>query len=245
MFIIQRVRAILTLLIAPFLTLIVSMLALADMLWIRKSELKVLVFPRYWGKILCRLPGVRVRVEGLDHIDPQATYIFAANHCSQYDIFAFQGYFPYDFRWIAKQELFHLPIFGRAMRQVGYIPVDRSQGRQALKSLDQAAQRIAMGHSVIIFPEGTRSHDGKLQEFKTGAILLAIKAGVPIVPVGFNGSYEILSKGKLLPKSGEICIRIGTPLPTEQYRPSDKQALAQAVHAAVENELDERYRQHP
>ncbi len=242
--VIQSLRSVLTLLLAPFLTLFVSAFSLADMLWIRKSELKVQAFPRGWGRILCRLPGVRVRVEGIEHIDPQTTYIFAANHCSQYDIFAFQGYFPYDFRWIAKKELFRIPLFGQAMRQIGYIPIDRSRGREAFKSLEQAAKRIAGGNSVLIFPEGTRSADGRLGEFKTGAILLAIKAGVPIVPLGFNGSYEILPKGRFLPRSGEICIRIGRPLPTAHYRPADKHDLARILYKAVENELDGRYR-HP
>ena len=129
------------------------------------------------------------------------------------------------------------------MHRVGYISIDRSHGRQALKSLDEAAKQIAAGSSVLIFPEGTRSADGLLHEFKTGAVLLAIKAGVPIVPLGFNGSYDVLPKGKLLPKSGAITIRIGPAIPTEHYKTSDKQDLARNLHAAVENLLDERYLQ--
>jgi len=230
-----------TLFVAPFLTLIVSALSLIDLLWLRKSEIKAQVFPRYWGKVLCRLAGVRVRVEGMVNIDPNQTYIFAGNHCSQYDIFSFQGYFPHDFRWIAKKELFRIPLFGQAMHRVGYIPIDRSHGRQALKSLDEAAKRIALGSSVLIFPEGTRSADGTLQEFKTGAVLLAIKAGVPIVPLAFNGSCEVLPKGALLPRSGEIVIRIGTPIATGHYKTGDKQKLALELHAAVARLLDERY----
>jgi len=235
----QIIRSGCTLCIAPLLTLIVSALSLIDLLWIRKSEVKAQVFPRYWGKILCRLAGVRVRVEGMANIDPGQTYIFAGNHCSQYDIFSFQGYFPHDFRWIAKKELFRIPIFGQAMHRVGYIPIDRSHGRQALKSLDEAAKRIAAGSSVLIFPEGTRSGDGTLQEFKTGAVLLAIKAGVPIVPLGFNGSYDVLPKGAVLPRSGEIVIRIGTPMSTAHYQAADKQKLAVELHAAVARLLEQ------
>ncbi|WP_245590148.1 lysophospholipid acyltransferase family protein [Desulfobulbus elongatus] len=236
----QFIRASCTLVLAPFLTLAVSAVSLIDLLWGRKSELKAQVFPRYWGKILCRLAGVRVRVEGMTNIDPGQTYIFAGNHCSQYDIFSFQGYFPHDFRWIAKKELFRIPIFGQAMHRVGYIPIDRSHGRQAMKSLDEAARRIASGSSVLIFPEGTRSADGTLQEFKTGAVLLAIKAGVPIVPLGFDGSHEVLPKGRLLPRSGEIVIRIGTPISTAHYRAADKQLLASELHAAVAGLLERR-----
>ena len=126
------------------------------MLWVRRSEWQAQQFPRWWGRTICRLAGVQVRVEGLEHIDPKQTYIFAGNHASQFDIFAFQGYFPYDFRWLAKKELFRLPVFGWAMHRVGYIPVDRSNSRDAMKSLDAAAARIAKGKSVLIFPEGTQ-----------------------------------------------------------------------------------------
>ncbi|MGD9947104.1 MAG: lysophospholipid acyltransferase family protein [Desulfobulbus sp.] len=238
----QLFRGVVTLIVAPFLTFTVSALSLIDLLWGRKSEVKAQVFPRYWGRILCWLAGVKVRVEGLEHIDPQQTYIFAGNHISQYDIFSFQGYFSHDFRWIAKKELFKIPLFGKAMHHVGYIPIDRTHGRQALKSLDEAAKRIANGSSVLIFPEGTRSGDGHLHEFKGGAVLLAIKAGVPIVPLGFNGSYEVLAKGQLLPRSGEIVIRIGPPIATEHFKNSDKQLLAGELQAAVARLLDERYR---
>jgi len=236
----QFIRSVCTVALAPFLTFAVSVASLIDLLWGRKSEIKAQVFPRYWGRILCRIAGVRVRVEGLANIDPGRIYIFAGNHCSQYDIFSFQGYFPHDFRWIAKKELFRIPVFGLAMHRVGYIPIDRSHGRQALKSLDEAARRIASGSSVLIFPEGTRSADGTLQEFKAGAVLLAIKAGVPIVPLGFNGSHEVLPKGRLLPRNGEIVIRIGTPIPTGHYRTADKQVLAVELHAAVARLLEHR-----
>ncbi len=236
---IQFIRGSCTLLLAPIFTLIVSLVSLMDLLWGRRSEVKVQVFPRYWGRAMCWVAGVRVRVEGMENIHPDQTYIFAGNHCSQYDICAFQGYFPHDFRWIAKKELFRIPIFGLAMQRIGYIPIDRSHGRQALKSLDEAAGRIAAGSSVLIFPEGTRSADGQLQDFKTGAVLLAIKARVPIVPLGFNGSYEVLPKGRLLARSGEIVIRIGPPISTAHYKAGDKQVLALELQTAVAQLLRE------
>ncbi|NLX17848.1 MAG: 1-acyl-sn-glycerol-3-phosphate acyltransferase [Desulfobulbus sp.] len=241
MSLIQFVRGIVVLILAPFLTLAVSLISLLDVYWGRKSEIKAQVFPRWWGRALCSLAGVRVKVEGMENIDPEQTYIFAGNHSSQFDIFSFQGYFPHDFRWIAKKELFRIPIFGQAMRRAGYIPIDRSHGRQALRSLEQAAARIAGGSSVLIFPEGTRSTDGRLQEFKTGAVLLAIKARVPVVPLGFNGSYEVLPKGRLLPRCGEIIIRIGRPVATTHYQTSDKQILALELRDAVSRQLDEQY----
>lgn len=239
---VQLFRSLLALLIAFPLTITVSLLALLDLNFFRKSRQKALVFPRSWGRTLCRIVGVKVHIEGLENIQPDQTYIFVANHSSQFDIFSWQGYFPYNFRWIAKKELFAIPFFGQAMKQVGYIPIDRSKGRQALKSLDEAAKQIATGFSVLIFPEGTRSPSGRLQEFKTGAIMLAIKSGVPVVPIGFNGSYPVLPKGRLLPKAGNITIRIGSPEQTSHYKAKDKQALALSLHSAVESLLDTPYR---
>lgn len=238
----QYVRAAVTLVIGLPLTLIISTFAWLDLTWFRKDKDKALFFPRLWGRMLCKLVGAEVVIEGLGNIRPDQTYIFIGNHSSQFDIFSFQGYYPYAFRWMAKKELFSIPIFGQTMKKMGYIAIDRSKGRQAMKSLDKAAEQIASGNSVLIFPEGTRSPNGKLQEFKTGAILLAIKSGVQVVPIGFNGSYSILPKKKFLADNGKIIIRIGTPMPTDHYISKDKQALALSLHTAVQRLLDNKYK---
>jgi 1-acyl-sn-glycerol-3-phosphate acyltransferase len=124
-------------------------------------------------------------------------------------------------------------MWGPAMRRAGYISIDRSHGRQAIKSLDEAAQKIAAGTSVIIFPEGTRSKDGKLYDFKAGAMVLAIKSGVPIVPVAILGTYEILPKGKLLMTPGKVQIRVGRPIETINCNSTDKHKLARVSQEAV------------
>ena len=235
----QFMRGVLALVIIPPLTFVICLAALADLHWFRRSVTRAQQFPRAWGRFLCRIANIRVRVEGQENIDPSRTYIFVGNHASQVDIWAFQGYIPHDFRWIAKKELFAIPIFGPAMRAVGFIPIDRSRGRQALKSLNDAAARIAEGVSVLIFPEGTRSPDGHLQPFKTGAIMLAIKAGVPVVPVGFNGTHQALPKGRLLARGGDVVLRIGTPLPTEDFKAKDKQEIALRLQQQVAELLDE------
>lgn len=229
----QYIRALLILLLALPVTLFFSLLTLLDIFLIRRSEQKVQIFPITWGKVICRLAGVKVRIEGAENLLPDQTYIFVGNHVSQFDIFSFQGYFPHDFRWIAKKELFRIPFFGPAMLRSGIVPIDRSHGREALRSLTRAAEQIAAGTSVLIFPEGTRSADGRLQPFKTGAVMLAIKAGVPVVPIGFNGTYAILPKGKLLANCGEIVIRIGSPISPDSYKPVDKQQLAHHLHDRV------------
>ena len=229
----QYIRSVLFLLLVPLVTFIACSLTLIDALLFRRPQNKVQFFPRTWGRVICKLVGVRVNIVGAENLTPDHTYIFVGNHVSQFDIFSFQGFFPHDFRWIAKKELFRIPLLGSAMNLAGAIPIDRSHGRKALKSLNQAAQQIAQGASVLIFPEGTRSSDGKLQPFKTGAITLAIKAGVPVVPIGFIGTHAILPKGKLLANSGEITIRIGRPLATNTFTMKDKQGLAKQLHAQV------------
>jgi 1-acyl-sn-glycerol-3-phosphate acyltransferase len=179
------------------------------------------------------LSGVSVSIVGQELLEQGSPYIFAANHQSQFDIFVLQGYLGWDFRWLAKLELFKIPVFGQAMQLAGYIPVDRAHGRKALKSLDQAARRIADGASVVIFPEGTRSQDGQLGRFKAGAMVLAIKAGVPVVPVAIVGTHQVLPKGRLLVRPGQVEIRLGEPIPTSEYTVKQKQELADRLQGMV------------
>lgn len=227
------IRGVLVLIFVPVLTFLTSILAILYLVIFRGTPRKTQVLPRTWGKMILAASGVTVDVKGLENIKPGRPYIFAANHQSQFDIFAMQGSFDFDFRWMAKKELFNIPLFGSAMRKAGFISIDRSRGRQALKSLMLAAERIASGTSVILFPEGTRSLDGKVHDFKTGGMMLAIKSGVPLVPVGISGSFDVLPKGKLLAKPGHISIRVGTPVETKNYTARQKQELAEKIRNDV------------
>jgi 1-acyl-sn-glycerol-3-phosphate acyltransferase len=217
----------------PILTVVACILAIIATIIFRVSSAKVQFLPRYWAKIISRLAGMRVTLRGGENLTAGQPYILAANHQSQFDIFALQGYLNIDFRWLAKKELFKIPVFGLGMRQAGYIPIDRSRGREAIKSLYAAAERIAAGASVIIFPEGTRSPDGHLQEFKSGGMVLAIKSGVPIVPIAICGTHDILPKGKLLARPGRVTINVGRPIATSNFKVSDKQELARRLHDEV------------
>ncbi|MCI5131838.1 MAG: 1-acyl-sn-glycerol-3-phosphate acyltransferase [Candidatus Electrothrix sp. EH2] len=236
---VQLFRGILAYLTIPPLTAGVCLGAIADVRWFRKSKIKAQVFPRTWGKVLCYIANIRVRVEGKEHLDPAMPYIFIGNHASMADIMTFSGYIDHDYRWIAKKELFAIPVFGSGMQAVDFISIDRSRGRAAVKSLNDAAQRIAGGASVILFPEGTRSPDGHLRPFKTGAIMLALKAGVDVVPVGFNGTHQALPKGNVLSRGGDVVLRIGTPIPTKNFKAKDKQILADLLHQRVAELLDD------
>lgn len=231
--VVQLFRGMCVLLLAPVLTIVTSIAGLVGTTLFRMSAVSAQCFPRLWARIILAVSGVTVELQDGAGLRRDQPYIFAANHQSQFDIFALQGYLDFDFRWLAKKELFRVPVFGAAMRRVGYIPVDRSHSRAAVKSLDEAAQRIADGTSVIIFPEGTRSVDGHLLPFKSGAMVLAIKSRVPVVPVAILGTHAILPKGRLLAKSGRVVIRIGTPIETKGYKLGQKHELAERLQAAV------------
>lgn len=226
-------RALFVIPYALLLTLLVSLITLFQTMILRRGPDALENLAAWWAGSICRVSGVKVVVAGTEKLDPGKPYIFAANHQSQFDIFVLQGFLGVNFRWLAKKELFAVPVWGAAMRRAGYIPIDRSHGRQAIKSLDEAAGKISRGTSVVIFPEGTRSPDGRLHDFKAGAMVLAIKSGVPVVPVAIHGTYEILPKGSLLMKPGKVSIRVGSPVETKNYRAKDKHDLAKTVHAAV------------
>ncbi len=228
-------------LLASLASVFICILAILVSRYIFKlSARKCREFPAYVSRIICFLAGVKVQIKGADRLNSEAVYIFTANHASQFDIFSFHGFFPHPARGIGKQELFSIPFFGHAMKAIGHIPIDRKKGREAMTSLGLAAEKIRQGASVLIFPEGTRSSDGHLLPFKGGAMLLAIKAGVPIVPLAIIGSYSILPKNSLLPKPGKITIKVGTPIETYTLSSKDRHKLAARVHKRVSALLDSR-----
>lgn len=214
-------------------TFVFSLQALIYLLVFRTSEDTAQVGPTNWARSILWATGVKVVVEGLDKLEVGKSYIFMGNHQSQYDIFCVQAHLAWNLRWLAKKELFDIPIFGAALGKGGSIPVDRSNGRKAMKSLSEAAKRIKDGCSVIVFPEGTRSDDGRLRSFKSGGMVLAIKAQVEVVPLAICGSRDVLAKGDLLPKSGTITLRIGDPINVESYTLKQKGELAELLHGKV------------
>jgi 1-acyl-sn-glycerol-3-phosphate acyltransferase len=234
MAIINYIRSLLVLLlVVPLVTIFAALWVITGTLIFRRSTSEIKAVPRWWSRMITRGSGVTVRVEGIENLETGKPYIFAANHQSQFDIFALDGYLMEDFRWLAKKELLRIPLVGLAMKLAGTVFIDRSRGRQAMKSLAEAAQRIADGTSVVIFPEGTRSRDGLLQPFKSGAMYLAIKSGVEIVPMAISGSFDVLAKGHFLSKPGQIEIRIGKPVATTDYNQKQKQVLADLLHDQV------------
>ncbi len=189
--------------------------------------------PRWWARLLMGGIGCRVRIRGLDNLEPGATYVFAGNHASALDIPALQAVLPKNFRWVAKKELFSIPLFGAALKAVGDIPIDRSASRQAMQSLIEAARRVGSDASVVIFPEGTRSADGELLPFKSGGFLLAIKSGRPVVPFFLKGTHQALVHDSLLLDPGSIEVILGQAIPADGLRAGDREELAAEARTRI------------
>ena len=194
---------------------------------------------RMWGRMLLAAGFIRVRAEGLEKLDPNGSYVFVANHGSFMDIPALLSVLPQQFRFFAKKGLFSIPFMGLHLKRAGHIPVDRSSVRASLKSMSDGAQVIARQHiSVLLFPEGGRSAHG-LREFKEGAAYIAIKAGVPAVPVALVGMRPLLPMGSIHIRAGEVTVRIADPIPTAGLRLSEREELNARLRQEVARMLDE------
>jgi 1-acyl-sn-glycerol-3-phosphate acyltransferase len=188
---------------------------------------------RIWGRMLLAAGFIRVRLEGLEKLDPRANYVFVANHASFMDIPALLAALPHQFRFFAKKSLYPIPFLGWHLKRAGHLPVDRSNVRASLKSMSEGARMVAERHiSVLLFPEGGRAPEG-LREFKEGAAYIAIKAGVPIVPVAIVGMRALLPMGSIHLRSGRVTVRIADPVPTAGLKLSDREALTQRMYADI------------
>lgn len=189
---------------------------------------------RNWARSLLAIVGARVEVEGLERIDPNGSYIFAANHLSYMDTPVVLSQIPVQFRFLAKEGLFKIPFLGTHLKSAGHIPVPREDPRAAVRTLARAGQIIhEHGISLLIFPEGGRSETGSLQEFKDGAAYIAIKAQVPIVPVALIGTRELLPMHGMTFRSGKVRIRIGQPISTEGLALPARRELTQQVREQI------------
>ena len=192
-----------------------------------------------WAKILLLICNTKVKVIGEENLLRGKPQIFMANHQSDFDILISLAYIPVQFRWIAKKELFAIPVFGAAMRSAGYIEIDRSNREKALQSIDEAALQIRRGKSVMTFPEGTRSSDGEIKPFKQGVFHLAIKSGAPVVPVSIIGSGRIMPKRSLRIKPGQIKLIIGKPIEVINFDIEKRHELIEIVRNEIMKNYNE------
>jgi 1-acyl-sn-glycerol-3-phosphate acyltransferase len=191
----------------------------------------------YWAGIngvmfFVRAVGVRVRVVGRERI-PAGACLFVANHTSSADAPAVVGAIPRRIAVLLKESLFRWPIVGQAFHLAHFIPVNRGERDSAIVSVEKATEAMKSGQSFLIYPEGTRSPDGRLQEFKKGAAVMAIKAGVPIVPIACSGAHRVMEKRSLVIHPGEILVEFLDPIDASQYSFEDRHLLNQRVHDAL------------
>lgn len=179
-----------------------------------------------------RLVGVRVRLEGTENIPPGAC-IFAANHTSYIDPLAFVPNIPRRVAIPLKKEIFRIPILSYGMRLAKFVPVDRASRKASTESLKLALRYLSEGYSMAVYPEGTRSPDGRMLPFKGGAFVMAIQAGLPMVPVSIVGARKLLPKGEIAIRPGEVIVRFGLPVDTSQYSPAQRHELVARVESLV------------
>lgn len=188
---------------------------------------------RQYSRIFIRLSFSSMRVEGLENITPGKHYIFAANHNSIFDILVLMAFLPVQFRWLAKDNLFSLPFYGWVMSMAGYIPINRSNPREGVRSLEKAAEKISEGVSVVIFPEGTRSQDGLIQDFKRGGFTLATKVGFPIIPISISGTHQVMPAKSFRVTPGPIKLVIGRPIPVLGKDRAEQHRLMEEVRKEI------------
>jgi 1-acyl-sn-glycerol-3-phosphate acyltransferase len=191
-----------------------------------------------WSRTLLKISGVSVDIEGLDRIQATAAYVYIPNHTSFFDIFSLLAYLPVDFKFILKEELMGIPILSWGMRKAGYISISRASPAKARRSLRGAVNMIKNGTSLVIFAEGTRSYNGRLQPLKRGAFQLALASGAPIVPVAIKGSTEIMPKGSFKLKKGTIRITLAHPIATKNLRKDHMPMLVRTVTQSLREMLD-------
>jgi 1-acyl-sn-glycerol-3-phosphate acyltransferase len=192
-----------------------------------------------WARINLTLSGVRVNVIGAEKVDRDKSYIVMSNHQSNFDVLALATRLPLQLRWVAKRELMKVPIFGFAIKKMGMIIIDRKDPEKAHESMKAADEKIKSGLSVIILPEGTRSRDGRLLEFKKGGFIMALSTRTPILPVTINGSRFCLPRGGLFSlRPGKIQLIIHDLVEVAELTIEDRDSLLEQIRGIIEGGLD-------
>lgn len=191
-----------------------------------------------WARMVMRLIGVEVVVTGAENLTPGQAYVFCSNHLSLIDTPLVFGYLPWEFRILARHGLWRVPFLGWHLKRAGHMPVNREDARAGLRNLTAAAERVREGMSVLVFPEGGRSPDGTMGEFKPGAAYVALKAGAPIAPFCIVGSREIHRKGTPTLHPGRVELHLGRPIPTIGMSPRDARDLTTLARERIAELLE-------
>lgn len=172
-----------------------------------------------WARLFCIMTWVKVTVRGKENISKGTSYVFVANHQGAYDIFSIYGYLGHNFKWMMKKSLERIPLVGYSCKRAGHIFVDNHSPAAIRRTMQDAEHQLADGMSVVVFPEGSRTFDGKVHAFRRGAYMLAEEFRLPVVPVTIDGAFEVLPRTSLLPRPGRITLTIHKPIeaPAEGY----------------------------
>lgn len=190
---------------------------------------------RGWARALLSAAGVTATVEGTEHLSATGPQIVAANHQSLFDILAVLGYLPLPVKFVAKKELFRIPLYGAALRAAGHVRLDRRKYREAFDTYAEAARSLVAGKlTMVVFPEGTRSRTGELLPFKTGPFVLAIESGAQVIPAYIGGSFGIQRKGSIRVRPRPIRIVLGAPIATQGLTLDDREVLMRRTREAIE-----------
>lgn len=195
---------------------------------------------RAWARFLLAAAGVRIRLHGTEFMGAGEPRVFVSNHVSWYDVFALASELP-KYRFVAKAELFRIPLFGAGARAVGTIPIERENRTSAFQSYEKAGQYIRDGNPVVVFPEGTRADSYSLRPFKKGPFVLAIASRVPIVPTIVYGAMEVLPRRSFRVRPGIVDIHFLAPVPTDGLTYADRDTLAAEVHSRMAAALNDIY----
>lgn len=196
--------------------------------------------PRVWSKLILATAGVKVTVHNLERAQTGEPRIFVANHVSWFDVTTLASFLPWP-KFVAKAELFKVPIFGWAIRSVGMVQLQRDNRKAAFESYKFAAAQIRKGTSVVVFPEGTRGLDYSIRPFKKGPFVLAVAAGVPIVPMISHGTMETIRKHQITVRPGRVDVHLLEPIPTAGLTYEDRDELMATVRDRMVNAMRELY----
>jgi 1-acyl-sn-glycerol-3-phosphate acyltransferase len=190
---------------------------------------------RAWSWLILKTASCPVTIVGAEHLDGSRSCVYAANHISALDIPVLYHALPFQFRIMAKKELFRYPFLGWHLRRSGQIPIERENARSSLRSLMHASRTVQSGMPLLVFPEGGRSADGKVKPFLGGAFYVAIKAGVPVVPMAIVGSFEAAPMNSYVIKPRPLALVVGEPISTKEFSPRAMDQLAAITQKAIED----------
>jgi 1-acyl-sn-glycerol-3-phosphate acyltransferase len=194
-----------------------------------------------WALFVLRLMRISCSIENAANIDSGNSYIITPNHQSIMDFLPLLSLLPLRFRWVVKKELLRIPLFGWGLISIGAISIDRSRGSKALNVMLTASEKLSDGWSLLVYPEGTTTHDGLMLPFKKGPFILAVKTGIPILPVTCNGPFRIMPKGSRLINPGHVEVIVGRPIVTTGLNENDVPALMEKTRVEIKKYLDPEY----